>query len=256
MKKFFASAVSQIFDIKMLGVLIVISGIGTSVSAAKDLQVGISDSPPIMFIDQANKRPSGFAVDVLNGVLNSAGVKGDIQLKPFASLLPALQVGDVDVVIMSPSPERLKSADFTPPFTRYGEALIVPNTDVTAYTSLSQFSGKRIGSTANGGWADVASKAGATLIPFKTVADALAALRDGRLDAVVGNRPSYEYLLKTGKYPNLHMVSSYRPVLVNELSFGVRRRDSRRLALISAALDKFKSTTQYNEILDKWGFQK
>ncbi|HTH98820.1 MAG TPA: transporter substrate-binding domain-containing protein [Stellaceae bacterium] len=224
-------------------------------ASAETLQVGISDSAPIMYVDKSSGQATGFAVEVLRGVLKQTGMTADVHLLPFASLLSALDAGKLDMVIMSPSTERRKSADFTQAFTRYGETLVVPDSDKTAYTSIAQLGHKQVGSTASGGWANAAKQAGATLVPFKTVADALAALRDHKLDAVVGNRPSYAYLLKTGNYPGLHMVASYKPTQFNELSFAFRKGD-KRLAVVDAALAKYKQGPEIGTLATKWGFER
>jgi polar amino acid transport system substrate-binding protein len=237
-----------------IGFLALVSLATTPAVADETLRVGISDSPPIMYLDKTSNKMTGFAVEVLRGMLKGSGLKPDIRVLPFAELLPALNADKLDMILMSPSAERRKSADFSKPFTRYGETVVVPDTDKTAYTSIAELGGKRVGSTANGGWADTAKKAGATLVPFSTVADALAALRDGKLDAVVGNRPSYDYLLKSGSYPGLHMVASYKPTQFNELSFGFRKGDTLRRERIDAALTKFMQGPNLGILETQWGF--
>ena len=207
-----------------------------------------------MYFDNSSNKFTGFAVDVVLISLEEAEIRADIRLLPFASLLPALNSNELDMVIMSPSPERTKWATFSRPFTRYGETLVVPNSDPAAYQAISDLGGIRVGSTANGGWANAATQAGAVLMPYKTVTDALCALRDGHVDAVLGNRPSYAHLLKSGTFPHLHMVESYKPVLVNELSVGCRKDDEPHLALIDEALAAFMRGSGYKALAKTWGF--
>jgi polar amino acid transport system substrate-binding protein len=73
-----------------------------------------SDFPPFNYYDEDNVL-TGFNVDVARGICLELDVACDIQVRPWAALLPALATGEADAVIASHSvtPNALKVADFT-----------------------------------------------------------------------------------------------------------------------------------------------
>jgi polar amino acid transport system substrate-binding protein len=76
-----------------------------------------SDFPPFNYFDEENVL-TGFNVDIARAVCLEVGAACDIQVRPWADLLPALKKGDADVVIASlvPSPNLLKLVDFSEPY--------------------------------------------------------------------------------------------------------------------------------------------
>lgn len=92
------------------------------------LKVGIDlKYYPFMYLDD-NGNPSGFEVDISNAFGEFLGKKVEIVNTDFSMLIPALEIGDVDIVIsdMSSNEERLQKVDFTDPY-RYGRTLALVN---------------------------------------------------------------------------------------------------------------------------------
>jgi polar amino acid transport system substrate-binding protein len=76
-----------------------------------------SDFPPFNYFDEENVL-TGFNVDIARAVCLELGAACDIQVRPWADLLPALKKGEADAVIAShtPSPSLLKEVDFSAPY--------------------------------------------------------------------------------------------------------------------------------------------
>jgi polar amino acid transport system substrate-binding protein len=76
-----------------------------------------SDFPPFNYFDEENVL-TGFNVDIARAVCLEVGAACDIQVRPWADLLPALKKGEADAVIAShvPSPNLLKLVDFSEPY--------------------------------------------------------------------------------------------------------------------------------------------
>jgi len=76
-----------------------------------------SDFPPFHYYDEDNIL-TGFNVDVARAVCLELGAACDIQVRPWAELLPALKKGEADAVIAShtASPNALKVVDFSEPY--------------------------------------------------------------------------------------------------------------------------------------------
>jgi len=76
-----------------------------------------SDFPPFHYFDEDNVL-TGFNVDIARAVCLELGAACDIQVRPWAQLLPALKKGEADAVIAShtASANALKVVDFSEPY--------------------------------------------------------------------------------------------------------------------------------------------
>ena len=76
-----------------------------------------SDFPPFNYFDEENVL-TGFNIDIARAVCLELAAACDIQVRPWADLLPALQKGETDAVIAShtASPNLLKVLDFSEPY--------------------------------------------------------------------------------------------------------------------------------------------
>jgi polar amino acid transport system substrate-binding protein len=76
-----------------------------------------SDFPPFNYFDEDNVL-TGFNVDIARAVCLELNAACDIQVRPWADLLPALKKGEADAVIAShtASPALLKQVEFSEPY--------------------------------------------------------------------------------------------------------------------------------------------
>ena len=83
-----------------------------------------SDFPPFNYFDEDNVL-TGFNVDVARAICLELAAACDIQVRPWAALLPALASGEAEAVIASHSvtPNTLKVADFTDRYYYHAGAL-------------------------------------------------------------------------------------------------------------------------------------
>ncbi len=84
---------------------------------------------PFMYIDDSGN-PAGFEVDIAHAFGEYIGKEIEIVNTDFSMLMPALDTGDVDIIIsdMSSNPSRDEKADFTDPY-RYSRTLALVNKD-------------------------------------------------------------------------------------------------------------------------------
>lgn len=222
--------------------------------AQEIVRAGFSDSPPISWRNASTKDPQGFAVSVFRAVAREAGFTMHADLMSFGLLLSSLTDKKLDVVTMSGTPERRRVAIFSQPFAKYGETLLVRAEDTTNYVELAQLKGKRVASNAGGGWLDVARTAGAEIHTYTGAAQSLLSLEKGEVDAVVGNAPTYVYLLRGGGFPHVRIAQNYIPRQTNELAFALRPADAALLDRINAALKKLDADSTLAQLRTKWGF--
>ena len=92
----------------------------------KEVRVGMSGSQPPFVMKDRKGNLVGFEVDMAQALADAMGAKLTIVQKPFAQLLPALEHGDVDLVMsgMTMTAERSLSFAFVGPYYVSGKSLL------------------------------------------------------------------------------------------------------------------------------------
>ncbi len=96
----------------------VMSACGTSDDSEDVLRVGMDLRYPPFETTDDNNDPEGISVDIAKAFGEYIGREVVIENTNFASLIPALNAGDIDIIIasMSITEEREESVDFTDPY--------------------------------------------------------------------------------------------------------------------------------------------
>jgi polar amino acid transport system substrate-binding protein len=105
-----------------------------------ELRVGLSGNQPPL--NMRNKRGEiiGFEVDLVKALANSMGLEVRLVPRPFAELLPALEKGDVDLVIsgMTITPERNARVAFAGPYFISGKSVLTKSEMIANVTSATE----------------------------------------------------------------------------------------------------------------------
>jgi len=91
-----------------------------------ELRVAMTGSQPPLNVKDKHGKLIGFEVDLARMLASSMGVKARFVVKPFAKLLPALNAGEVDVVMsgVTITPERNMKAAFVGPYFVTGKSIL------------------------------------------------------------------------------------------------------------------------------------
>lgn len=129
----------------------VLSGCGQEdagkAAAEKPLRVGMDASyAPFGSQNMDTKEYEGYDVDIIRAIGEEEGIPLEIVNLNFDGLIPALQTGDLDIVIndMTITPEREKNVLFSEPYYIAGLG-IVTRADDLSIGSAADLSGKRVG---------------------------------------------------------------------------------------------------------------
>jgi polar amino acid transport system substrate-binding protein len=183
MKKLLISLISLSF----------ISFIGCKLNAsnihAKDtLIVGLSaEYPPFEYQEQG--KLMGFDIDVMNAIAKEMKVKIQIKDMAFNGLIPALQMGKIDIAISSITitPERSKNIDFSNQYYQNSLAIIYPKDKKQPSQDYSHHTiGVQLGSTMEK-WTKTttASMQGVKIITLDSNPPLIEKLKMGHLDYIV-----------------------------------------------------------------------
>lgn len=104
------------------------------------LHVGMAlQYPPLAYLDTSGK-PSGYSVELLQTMAKDLNVKLNYLNVDFASLIPALVSGKVDILYNghSATPQRELAVEFTDPIIKYNEVLCIQaKSTITALSDLN-----------------------------------------------------------------------------------------------------------------------
>lgn len=171
-------------------------------------------------------------------------------------LIPALQRGDIDVVMsgMSITPERIKQVDFSRSYLKISQMAIIRMQDLARLASPGAMyqQGIRIGVEANTTGESFAKKnlVSATIDSFATPADAFAALRAGKIDFFIHDAPTSWEIAQSDDYNDLFAL--YRSLTEESLAWAVKKGNSSLLAELNQALSTLESNGTIKMIQSLW----
>jgi len=212
---------------------------------------------PFTFLDTKTNSVEGVMVDIVKAVSEKAGFEVQIEAMPFASLIGSLTSNRVDLIsaAMFITPTREKVVDFSTPIYSYGEGVVVPASDTTAYTSFTEMKGKRVGAQVGTAFVEPLQKSGlfSEVKLYETTADLMRDANAGRIDVGVLDYPIAAYAISQKHFPSLRLVSSYKATMPNNIGIAGRKGDTELMGKINTALAALKADGSIDAILKKWG---
>jgi ABC-type amino acid transport substrate-binding protein len=223
--------------------------------AAGGLKVGVSaDYPPMIYKQEG--RFVGIEADNAKAVSGIIGQELTLVDMPFANLIPALQAGDIDVIMsgMSVTPERGKLVTFTDSYMEMGQMAIMTTAKVAQFAQPWSIRrpGVRIGVEPGTTGAQFAASElkEAEVSFFEHSAAAFAALRRNDIDLYIHDAPtSWQLATET---ENGDLISLYAPLTHEQLAWAVRKDDTQLAASLNAALRTMKGNRSLRYILNRW----
>ncbi|MEA4974003.1 MAG: ABC transporter permease subunit [Candidatus Metalachnospira sp.] len=219
------------------------------------LKVALSpDVPPICFLQDGEC--VGINVELIQRVARELDMKVEFVTMDFDALLPAIQSGKVDLALsdINATDERRELVDFTQPYFSNPQVLVTRKEILTdagtpQYNSLNQLSGKVV-ACQTGAIFDILIDSvvpNVTYSYFNSRADMLAALENGKVDAV----PADEPVAKLAVAGNSAL--TILPERIVEDHYGVAlQKNSPLTALVNGAIAQLKANGTLEAMKDKW----
>ena len=219
----------------------------------KVLRVGCNaDFAPFEFQDVNGKEYVGFDMDLIRAIGKEMGYEVKIQNINFDGLIPAMEAGNIDVIIsgMTINDERSKKVQFSKPYYQSGLTIAVKNDNKTI-NSFKDLEGKTIAVQIGTTGADEAKKVkDAKVKEFNSSADTFMELKIGGVEAVVNDRPVNDYYLAQGGSKDTKALSEI--LTAEDYGIAVNKKNADLAKQIDAALEKLKSNGEYDKIYAKW----
>lgn len=242
----------------MLAAMMLVTGCGGSKDAAnkgdgKTLKIGCNaDFAPFEFQDVSGKEYVGFDMDIIRAVAKEMGYKAEIQNINFDGLIPALEAGNIDVIIsgMTINDTRKQKVSFSAPYYKSGLTIIVKkdNNNIKKFADLS---GKKvavqIGTTSA---AEVKKINGVVVKEFNSSADTFMELKAGGVDAVVNDRPVNDYYIMKSGEKDVRALDEL--LTAEDYGIAVSKKNPELLKKVDEALSKIRKNGEYDKIYKKW----
>ena len=228
----------------------------TSSSAlAEALRVGMSpDYPPLAF--KLDDNVVGIEADNARAVSEIIGRQMKLVPMAFDKLLPALQAGEIDVIMsgFSVTAQRSKLVTFTEPYMAMGQMAIMHRDKVARFAQpwAVYREGVRIGveaGTTGAAFAETELK-DALISYYADAAAAFQGLRKDQIDLYIHDAPTSWQLATSQEDGDL--ISLYSPLTDEQLAWAVRQGDDALVAELNRALMLMKGNGTLRYILNRW----
>ncbi|MEV5050990.1 ABC transporter substrate-binding protein [Arthrobacter sp. LAR12-1-1.1] len=233
-----------------------------SIKSTRVLRVAIpTNEPPTQFYREGTQEMTGTNPDIARLLGEALGVKVEIQVANFDSIIPGIAAGRYDMTVssMTPTEKRMEVLDFVD-YMQMGNSIAVAQGNPQGITDQHALCGKKLGLltgsyqlTVNVPEYDKACTAGGKdtiqRSEFQDTRQAISALGSGRLDAVLADSPILNFAATQN--PQIEIASKYdfTPVGVG------LPKDSGLVNAVSAALSGVIQSDSYLKVLGKYGLE-
>lgn len=217
---------------------------------------GSTTGPPFSYINEKNENV-GLMFDIAKKVGEGLGVKTEIQGMQFASLIPAVEADKIDMISagMIITEERKKIIDFTDPIYEYGEGLVVLKTDNKIKT-IDDLKGKTVGVQQGTIYLEGLKEYPEIKVQtYKSIADMVSELENGRVDAFFGDYPIIVHMIKENPNFKIKLVDGYKPKWTGQVGLGLPKGSDELKAAINKEIKKLKESGEIEAILEKRGLK-
>ena len=230
-----------------------------AVRSAKVLRVAIpTNEPPTQFFQEGTRHMTGINPDIARLIGQSLGVKTEIHVVPFDSIIPGMAAARFDMTVssMTPTTKRLAVLDFVD-YMQFGNGIAVAKGNPLQLDE-NTLCGRKVafltGSyqlTVNLPEYDTAcAEAGRPAIvssEYQDTRQAISALTSGRQEAVLADSPILDYAATQN--PDIEIGSRFG---VAPVAVGVPK-DSGLLQPVSTAMTGILAGDPYHTVLAKYG---
>jgi len=241
------------------------AGVGTAgtpvstlarVTQRGELILGTSGNMPPMTQALADGKVVGFDIDMARLMASGMNVKLNIKVMPFDQLLPALERGDVDVVIsnLTMTPERNLHAAFVGPYMTSGKCVITRRADLAKAQEAKDINvpETRLAALAGSTSADFVR----TLLPRATLTlvqsneEGVGLITDNKVDGMMADYPICLSILQ--RHPDAGFVSLMSLLNYEPIGIAVPAQDTLFINWTENFLQRLQGVGLFDELSNKW----
>jgi polar amino acid transport system substrate-binding protein len=228
--------------------------VGTA-SAQQGWRVGLLDAEPGVIHD--GNQVGGRDIDIWDAIAKDTGLGVTyVFMSNLPPLLAALDESKLDVVGWGVTPTSDTEAKYllTDTIQPTAEALVVPKTDTRMYRGLDDIKSLSFVTLKASPYSDYLKKIGISNIKeLDSIPDVVKAAISREANAAMFSGIIAGYLVKQGKLPDLHVVSSYQPALSRPIVAAFPKTASENFNRANASLKKLSADGTITRIKAKYG---
>ncbi len=238
-------------------ILLVLLALLGGCASGPDLRVGIAPTyPPLAFMQDGVL--AGIEPDLAQQLAKQTGRRIKYEIIPFDRLIPALQAGQIDLIMagMSITAERQGQVSFTDSYLKVGQMLLIREKDIKRFPRalFDQSAGVRIGVErgSTGEQFSLKTFAWGGITHFDTTEAGIRALEQGSIDCFVHDAPTVWRF--SADLATLHpgLVGLFKSLTDEPLAWAVRKNDPALLEQLNLELARMRREGRLQEILAKW----
>ncbi|MDR2180525.1 MAG: transporter substrate-binding domain-containing protein [Synergistaceae bacterium] len=231
-------------------------GAGTLDKIAKAGKIVIGSAPGYYPFEMIDKKGEfiGYDIDVGKAIAEALGVQVEFRQFEFAGLIPALQAGEIDILLagMSITGKRALSVSFSNPYFETGQVLMVhkKDTETKSWKDLDK-KGKKI-ATPQGQTSSLLAQAivrEAEILHFPTFPETSLALVNGQVDGVIYDQPGI--LVYEARNPD-SVRGIYDLISLENLGIACRLNDHSMVQWLNSFLFQYKGSPREIASRTKW----
>ena len=220
------------------------------------LRVGMSGSQPPFNMKSRDGAPMGLEVDLANAL--ALAMKAELQIveKPFAELIPALEAGEVDMVMsgMSITADRSRKVSFVGPYVISGKSILTTSTALAAADEAEDLNESeiRLVTLANSTSEQFVrmNLPEAQLTTVASYDEAIAMLRADEAGALVADMPIC--LLTVMRYPNEGFATLNQPLTLEPIGIALPANDPQLVNLVQNYMTALEGTGIMQGLRQNW----
>lgn len=219
------------------------------------LVVGTDASfPPMEYVDDSGAIV-GFDIDLIQAVAREAGLNVEIRNVAWDGIFGALKAGNIDIIVSSVTitDDRQAQFDFTRPYLKAGQVIIVRAGDKEKFPDAASLKGKKVGVQIGTTGAEFMEKLGGTeLKQYNTAGLAMIDLSNGNVDAVVIDKPVADYYARKAPGTTQKLEVASEPQTDEQFGFVVRKGEKELLQKLDDALARIEQNGTLRAVESRW----
>jgi cystine transport system substrate-binding protein len=224
----------------------------SDVQSAGTLKVGTEGTyKPFSFHAEGNGPLTGYDVEIITAVAAKLGVKPAFQETQFDAIFAGLEAKRFDVVAnqVSITDERKAKYEFSTPYT-VSTGVVVTKSDNNGISSFDSLKGKTTAQSLTSNWYKLAQQSGANVQAVEGWAQAVALLKQGRVDATINDKLTYLDYQKTSKDSSIKIAAETTDKSLS--AFALRKGSTSLTEAINKALGELQADGTLTKVSQKY----
>lgn len=229
--------------------------IAFGVSAKEPLRVGIApDYPPLAYRDGGEL--TGIEVAAAEVLGQQLDRKIKYVEKDFSALIPALQAGEIDIIMsgLSITPERSQQVQFSKPYLQAGQIPIIRFADAARFSFKGAIFRPGVSvAVVQGSTGELFARKQlqqAKVVSTASISEAFSLLKGGQVDFLLHDAPTSWSLANDKRYEDL--ISLNHALTEEQLGWAVRKDNNALLQDVNTQLDWMQKNGMLRAIIRKW----